>query len=181
MNLSFSFSRLLLELVTEMKTLTPCTRSLQVSRVRVFKAAGRSPAQCQTGSCRQYRSSLAHFGTPIFFCFLPSDRLPPGPPPPGAYQRQQSAFVYFTLKSKRTHVNPWDIYTTGLRLKAIWFDLSNRRFLLLCFFFQSEGCVRYASCGHAGNPPVFCGAHKTIGMVNLIGRRCAVDSCEVCT
>ena len=44
---------------------------------------------------------------------------------------------------------------------------------------KSDGCVRYASCGHAGNPPVYCGAHKTIGMVNLIGRRCAVDACEV--
>lgn len=39
--------------------------------------------------------------------------------------------------------------------------------------------MRYASCGHGGNPPVFCGAHKTVGMVNLIGRRCAVDACEV--
>lgn len=44
---------------------------------------------------------------------------------------------------------------------------------------QSEGCVRYASCGLGGSPPIFCGAHKTVGMVNLVGRRCAVDACEV--
>lgn len=67
----------------------------------------------------------------------------------------------------------WHIYCCILR----W----SHFFCLSPHYEQSDGCVRYASCGHAGNPPVFCGAHKTIGMVNLIGRRCAIDACEVCT
>lgn len=44
---------------------------------------------------------------------------------------------------------------------------------------QSEGCVKYASCGQVGKTPEYCRTHKTPGMVNLISRRCSVEGCEV--